>query len=347
MNRGTGPRAQIFVAVTVILGVPSCGEGWGPLDEGAQPGSSGSVVQGALEATPATPPPPRDEDFVPVPGGGRYHRSCGKQIPLGARVDRDGKVFLDGREIARRTPCLYAPMRGGERQSPGTSPPLPGNWVEDYYGWAVGPRFTYNRLHADWTVPPQPQVAGSQLLYLFPALTAQFGTAGILQPVLQWGVSPAGGGQYWAIAGWWVWQDGTYFYSQLATVYPGDSLRGDIVGSYCNDYGVCEWEVRVWDFSRGIFIISNTFFDPEAIYKVAYPGALEVYNVTQCGHYPNGSSGVTQFMSVGAYEPTATDPNAYMWVTSLVNWQPQIWPVTPSCGFALGTSGNNNFLLYY
>lgn len=62
-----------------------------------------------------------------------------------------------------------------------------------------------------------------QLLYLFTALLGwdvmdngnYFNH--ILQPVLQWGLSPAGGGNYWAINNWYV-NDQDYFYDSLIVV---------------------------------------------------------------------------------------------------------------------------------
>jgi hypothetical protein len=49
----------------------------------------------------------------------------------------------------------------------------------------------------------------------------------IIQPVLQWGPSAAGGGAYWAIASWYVGGSGAV-YSALQTVAPGDSIFGNM-----------------------------------------------------------------------------------------------------------------------
>ena len=50
----------------------------------------------------------------------------------------------------------------------------------------------------------------------------------IYPPVLQWGPSAAGGGNYWAVASWYAdGQGGQAFYSQLVQVSnPGDILVG-------------------------------------------------------------------------------------------------------------------------
>ena len=45
--------------------------------------------------------------------------------------------------------------------------------------------------------------------------------------MLQWGVSAAGGGDYWAVASWYAdGQGGQAFYSTLVQVNPGDVLVG-------------------------------------------------------------------------------------------------------------------------
>jgi hypothetical protein len=49
----------------------------------------------------------------------------------------------------------------------------------------------------------------------------------IYQPVLQWGSSAAGGGNYWSIASWYVdGQGGPAFHSSLIQIAPGQVLKG-------------------------------------------------------------------------------------------------------------------------
>jgi hypothetical protein len=70
-----------------------------------------------------------------------------------------------------------------------------------------------------------PVMESDQLIYLFNGLEPTSGYT-ILQPVLQWGLSPAGGGNYWAITNWYVSASGDYFCGSLITVNPGDTLQG-------------------------------------------------------------------------------------------------------------------------
>ena len=75
-----------------------------------------------------------------------------------------------------------------------------------------------------WTVPANPKTNHNQLLYLFSALTPASDDA-ILQPVLQYGTSGAGGGNYWATASWYLVGANTY-HSTLVPVQTGAALNG-------------------------------------------------------------------------------------------------------------------------
>lgn len=80
-----------------------------------------------------------------------------------------------------------------------------------------------------WLVPKPPADSNSQLIYLFNGLQAGTGpTRYIVQPVLQWGVSPAGGGKYWAITNWYVQSNNFAIHGKLVKVTSGTSLTGVI-----------------------------------------------------------------------------------------------------------------------
>ncbi|GGB22963.1 hypothetical protein GCM10011511_53610 [Puia dinghuensis] len=78
----------------------------------------------------------------------------------------------------------------------------------------------------NWVVPSFPANRGSQTLFLFNGM--QDGTTAssyIIQPVLQWGPSAAGGGKYWAITNWYV-SSSQAFFGSLVRVSAGASLTG-------------------------------------------------------------------------------------------------------------------------
>ncbi len=75
-----------------------------------------------------------------------------------------------------------------------------------------------------WVVPPAPIAEDGQVIFLFNGIQNE---TMIYQPVLQWGVSAAGGGNYWAVASWYAdGQGGQAFHTDLVRVNPGDLLTG-------------------------------------------------------------------------------------------------------------------------
>lgn len=78
--------------------------------------------------------------------------------------------------------------------------PLGSGWITYTY-WNSPSSTPISYFNTNWTVPPAPATVSGQVLFLFNGLQ---NSSYILQPVLQWGVSAAGGGDYWAIANWYV-----------------------------------------------------------------------------------------------------------------------------------------------
>jgi len=98
--------------------------------------------------------------------------------------------------------------------------------------------------------------------------------------VLQWGVSPDGGGNSWAIASWWVDSSNNAYKTPLVSVNPGDTLVGvmtllsQAAGSFSYK---CEFE--------GIAGTSLTIQNANEL--VMPVQTLECYDLTQCSDYPN------------------------------------------------------------
>jgi hypothetical protein len=136
-------------------------------------------------------------------------------------------------------------------------------------------------LAGTWTVPSYPSENGA-LIYLFNGIEPADGSW-ILQPVLQYGESPAGGGDYWSIASWLV-SSYEAFYSPLETVYPGNSIKG-----YIEMTGISGntkyWEVEAKDATTGAYSILSAYVSGEH-WTWAYAGVLEAYNVTSCSQFP-------------------------------------------------------------
>jgi hypothetical protein len=95
-------------------------------------------------------------------------------------------------------------------------------WISyGYYNYTGSLTF----MSAEWRVPTNPPTTGS-LVYWFPGLESD---SHIIQPVLQWGAGPEGGGNYWVIANWYAGcATCTYYVSNHVQVYPGDLIYGSV-----------------------------------------------------------------------------------------------------------------------
>jgi hypothetical protein len=162
--------------------------------------------------------------------------------------------------------------------SPGARKPLPDNGWQTYAGWVNEGKTPVTSFTTTWTVPPAPSNDDGQTLFQFNSMMPVAGTS-ILQPVLQYGPSAAGGGSYWAVASWYV--TGTdAFWSSLVEVAAGKSLTGVItLKSHTKseyDYA-CEF--------KGIAGTKYTIKKISQLYWLTE--TLEVYNVDLCADYPN------------------------------------------------------------
>ncbi len=149
-------------------------------------------------------------------------------------------------------------------------------WVE-YADWTATQ--TPGTLATTWHVPDVPAADVGQTIFYFPSYEPANGQA-IVQPVLQYGVSAAGGGSYWAIASWWVGPGGSSRHSSLLPVQPGDTIRGTITATSCDDSGGCKFVIvtrdETLDNKRQLTVVES------APYTWIQWGVLEVYRVTDC-----------------------------------------------------------------
>jgi hypothetical protein len=95
-----------------------------------------------------------------------------------------------------------------------------------------------------WIVPPPSAVQSAQYFFLFNGIQ---NSEWILQPVLQWWASAAGGGSSWAVASWFAsGPGGPAAWSSLVPVSPGDILTGIIpITAQTAEYGFsysCEFQ---------------------------------------------------------------------------------------------------------
>lgn len=98
------------------------------------------------------------------------------------------------------------------------------NWITYSYWQNENTDVPISSFRTTWIVPPPPSTLSGQTIYLFNGLMTKGGDL-ILQPVLQWGPSRLGGGNYWVIACWHVSREDAC-YSAFVKVNPGDTLVG-------------------------------------------------------------------------------------------------------------------------
>ncbi|PPQ68674.1 hypothetical protein CVT26_002957 [Gymnopilus dilepis] len=140
----------------------------------------------------------------------------------------------------------------------------------------------------NWNVPPTPSSWDGQLLYWFNGLVpGDFN--GILQPVLQYGTSPAGGGQYYAIASWWLIGNNVY-HSSIQQVSPGTALEGHMaLTGISTSGGVTTYSYSSYfpGYSTPSISASTT-----GVLNWAYE-ALEIYTTASTSDLPSGSTDLT------------------------------------------------------
>lgn len=138
-----------------------------------------------------------------------FHKTCVRQIAPGERIDAAGAVVHQDGKREQLPPCKYPrlSLHTGETIEGGVNPTING-WVEDANWTSPSPLGT---LISFFTVPPAPTANGATI-FLFPGAEPSNGST-ILQPVLQYGPSAAGGGNNWAAASWYCCPSGYQNYS--------------------------------------------------------------------------------------------------------------------------------------
>ncbi|MHC1713455.1 MAG: hypothetical protein AB9872_15010 [Solidesulfovibrio sp.] len=156
-------------------------------------------------------------------------------------------------------------------------PALSQGWITDAE-WTNVTGAPLFQFASGWQVPQPPQTNSGQTIFLFNAMESNGNS--ILQPVLQWGPSAAGGGPNWAVASWYISEQGHTFYTELAPVMNDQILLGEItlIRRQNNNFSYnCAFSGLP---ATNLYI--NDFPELTCCYET-----LEAYNLTQCSDYPN------------------------------------------------------------
>jgi hypothetical protein len=305
---------KLFAAIVCAAGCASL------VACGGAPGLQSQDESGGLVLVDSVP-----ASYVGTPHG-LYHQSCVHELPDGAEVDASGHVVeVDGTTLD--LPACSHP-RAMLRTTAGAGSSTTNGWVE-YAG--ASSKLPVTKMTARFGVPSAPPRAASQLVYFFPGMEPADGTI-ILQPVLQWGASPAGGGNRWGIASWSC--GPRCVHSKLVAVSAGDALSGSITGSKCSATGQCAWTIVTTDTTTGRSTSISTHGDTGS-YTWLQSGVLEAYNVTGCTEYPATAE---TFSHVAFYDVTGA--------LLAPAWAPIELGQKPACNFAVATTGTGTILAY-
>jgi hypothetical protein len=260
---------------------------------------------GAAPVT-TTPAPTANDEKVLTPGGWRP----ASQVGL---VDKGEHLTIKNDRLMKVSDANGSILKdfGAQEHYGGITPDYPKNlilpparqavplgsgWIT-YTGWTNSSTTPITYSAATWTVPPAPTTNSGQTIFLFNGLE---NSSYILQPVLQWGPSAAGGGAYWAIANWYVdGSNGTALHSNLVRVNPGTVLTGIMTqtGTTGSNYNYVSSFSGYSSINLTVNNIAKLFWADET---------LETYNIATCSNYPNTAS--TRFSGIEVHVGTAQAP---------------------------------------
>jgi hypothetical protein len=215
--------------------------------------------------------------YVRTPGGFR-HKSLVHVLGPGQIVAK-GPSGVATRDTATGAVVEFPAVGAQMQELAGEG----GGWVT-WADWTNGTGSPIRTFETSWVVPPPPLSDSGQLIYLFNALEDDAGDD-ILQPVLQWGLSGAGGGSYWSVASWYVDSSKHAFSTPVVCVNPGDNLVGVL------SFDGSNYESEFQGIPGTSIIVQG--LSP----MVQATETLEVYGLTKNTDYPN--TPVTRMSGIG------------------------------------------------
>ncbi len=278
--------------------------------------------------------------WVQVPGA-LIRPDCVHEVPQGAQIGANGDITVGGALVAHYDDCPEAPLTTRPRN--GVTPrfvdaPGTGNgWVESIqYDVPLGSGDNIDYLTGEWVVPSNPSSNGG-LVYIFNGIEPTTENL-ILQPVLQWGATTAGGligGNYWTIASWLVGSNA--YHSPGVTVKAGDKIVGTTYITSTSG-GTLNWESIADDVTTGAYSWI-TAWSSGYQWNWAFSGVLEAYNISSCSQFP--ASDYTYFQNTDVYHGYPYyDLESPRWYGSVYN------DGFPSCGFDPIPDGSYNYLFW-
>ncbi|KAJ7331010.1 hypothetical protein DFH08DRAFT_966750 [Mycena albidolilacea] len=221
------------------------------------------------------------EPMVATPDGLRPQANI-HAIPIGGSISHigsdvhilaaDGTVTHIARNAGTRS-ATAALAKKTKREASG--------WVA-WTGWLNTGLSPVSTFTSTWSVPPVPVTYNSQLLYLFNSFFS-YDAKAIIQPVLQYGVSPAGGAQgHWAVASWYVTAT-SGFHSSLVNVSVGQVLNGSL-SLLAQNGSTYDYSSEFVGIPGTLLVVNNGPLLP------GVSKTLETYGATRKSDYPTGTT---------------------------------------------------------
>jgi len=159
-------------------------------------------------------------------------------------------------------------------------------------GWQVYTKMdagdSVSAFLGNWKVPTTPQRNG-QILYTFTGLQNIDWVPpekhpdepfDIIQPVMQYGRTPAGGGNYWGVASWYVTIKAGALYTKVIAAEPGDIIFGNMTKTGSETWFINSVDLRTKEDAP--LTVSKSILKTQPWAYVT----LEVYDVESCEQYP-------------------------------------------------------------
>jgi hypothetical protein len=263
-------------------------------------------------------------NLVLTPGGYRHPSLVHRVEPRHAVHFSEGKTRLKNLDTSA---MIDLPEH---KIQPGDVPGFGSGWIADAF-WLNATGNPVTSFKTTWRVPPAPLTNSGQTIYLFNGIDPANPSQAILQPVLQWGPSHAGGGAFWSVASWYVLGNGQAFFTGPVQVNPGQVLVG-VMTLTGQANGLFSYQSEFQGIAETQLPVQNV---PELVWCNE---TLEAYNITACSDYPATDLTAMQSIDLRTGNTTPT-----------VDWTPQ--DKVTDCGqhtvVAIDSASGGEVDLYY
>jgi len=263
--------------------------------------------------------------------------SCYLSVENGHIVKRNNKtknLVIDYGEVSKNTSSMQQNRAAGQQSTQAVDSTFGDGWITYAY-WSNTSSKPISYLSTNWIVPNDPVTDNGQTVFLFNGIDPANPSDAILQPVLQWGPSAAGGGSYWAVTNWYVPASGVAFWGDsLVVVTPGTNLQGVMELTSQSSSG----------FSYSSYFVGypNCTIQVNNVTELKWANqTMEVYGATGYLDYPPDTSVSMSAISMLTGTVNPTNP--------VVIWHPQnvVTDVGQHCIVTSNSTTNGNVDLYF